>query len=282
MVSPLIKADWLMANLDNVKVLDASSHLPGSGRDATAEYAASRIPGAGRFDIGKVADPDNPLPHMIPSSDDFAAAVSKMGISDSDHVVIYDDSPIMPATRVWWMFRLFGHENVSVLDGGLAAWRAINGPMETGDPQTPPPGDFHVRPSVGAQVIDKPTIEALIAADSLGQMADARPQPRFEGSVAEPRAGLRAGHIPGARNVPLTTLVNEDGTFKSVDGIRSAFVAGGVDPDRPIITSCGSGVTACGLALGLALAGNEQVFMYDGSWTEWGASDAPIETGPAS
>ena len=285
MVSPLVTAEWLKANLASVRTLDAGYHLTGVDRDPDAEFAAARIPGACRFDINKVADQTNPLPHMIPPATEFAAAVSAMGIGDDDHVVIYDDSAILPATRVWWMFRLFGHERVSVLNGGLAAWRRGGGELETTPPQIPvqtsPSGQFTARPPVGAQVIDMPTIQAMIAADSLGQLADARAAGRFAGTAPEPRAGLRSGHIPGARNVPLTSLLADDGSFKPVADIRQAFVEGGIDPDRPVITSCGSGVTACGLALGLALAGNEQVFVYDGSWTEWGASEAPISTGDA-
>ena len=285
MVSPLVTAEWLKANLASVRTLDAGYHLTGVDRDPDAEFAAARIPGACRFDINKVADQTNPLPHMIPPATEFAAAVSAMGIGDDDHVVIYDDSTILPATRVWWMFRLFGHERVSVLDGGLAAWRRGGGEMETTPPQTPvqtaASGQFTARPPVGTQVIDMPTIQAMIKADSLGQLADARAVGRFAGTAPEPRAGLRSGHIPGARNVPLSSLLADDGSFKPVADIRQAFVEGGIDPDRPVITSCGSGVTACGLALGLALAGNEQVFVYDGSWTEWGASEAPISTGDA-
>jgi thiosulfate/3-mercaptopyruvate sulfurtransferase len=281
MVSPLVTAEWLKANLASVRTLDAGYHLTGVDRDPEAEFAAARLPGACRFDINRVADQTNPLPHMIPPAADFAAAVSAMGIGDDDHVVIYDDSAILPATRVWWMFRLFGHERVSVLDGGLAAWRRVGGEMETTAPQTPPPGRFTARPSVGAQVIDMPAIQALMQADSLGQLADARAAGRFAGTAPEPRAGLRSGHMPGARNVPLTSLLASDGGFRPVAEIRQAFVDGGIDPDRPVITTCGSGVTACGLALGLALLGNEQVFVYDGSWTEWGGSDAPISTGGA-
>jgi thiosulfate/3-mercaptopyruvate sulfurtransferase len=282
MISPLVSASWLKDNLAHVKTLDGNSHLPATGRDANAEFAAARIPGACRFDIDVVADPHTSLPHTIPSADLFAHAVTAMGISDDDHVVIYDDSAIMPATRVWWMFRLFGHERVSVLDGGVAAWRAVDGPMDTGPFGAPAAGRFSVRASVGAQIIDQATILALIAAGNLGQLADARPTPRFTGDEKEPRPGLRSGHIPGSFNVPLKSLVEDDGTFKSIADIKDAFLAGGIDPNRPMITSCGSGVTACGLALGLALAGNEQVFVYDGSWTEWGSSDAPLETGRAA
>ncbi|MDB2324869.1 3-mercaptopyruvate sulfurtransferase [Alphaproteobacteria bacterium] len=279
MVSPLVSADWLKDNLNLVKILDATYHLTGVDRDPEADFAASRIPGANRFDINKVADTNNPLPHMLPDAETFATAVAAMGISDHDHVIVYDDSAIMPATRAWWMFRLFGHERISVLDGGLAAWRRINGPLDTDAHKTPIPGNFTVRPSIGAQVIDMAAIEAMMAADSLGQLADARSASRFSGEAPEPRAGLRSGHIPGASNVPLSTLVSEDGTFRSPEEISAAFRDGGIDPEQPIITSCGSGVTACGLALGLALIGNEKIFVYDGSWTEWGGSEAPIETG---
>lgn len=279
MVSPLVSADWLKDNLNLVKILDATYHLTGVDRDPEADFAASRIPGANRFDINKVADTNNPLPHMLPDAETFATAVAAMGISDHDHVIVYDDSAIMPATRAWWMFRLFGHERISVLDGGLAAWRRINGPLDTAAHKTPIPGNFTVRPSIGAQVIDMAAIQAMMAADSLGQLADARSASRFSGEAPEPRAGLRSGHIPGASNVPLSTLVSEDGTFRSPEEISAAFRDGGIDPEQAIITSCGSGVTACGLALGLALIGNEKIFVYDGSWTEWGGSEAPIETG---
>ena len=282
MVSPLVTAEWLKVNLASVKTLDAGYHLTGVDRDPEAEFAAARLPGACRFDINRVADQTNPLPHMLPPAADFAAAVSSMGINNDDHVVIYDDSAILPATRVWWMFRLFGHERVSVLDGGLAAWHRVGGNMETTTPVVPTAGRFTVRPSVGAQVIDMSTIESLISAASLGQLADARGASRFVGTAPEPRAGLRSGHIPGARNVPLTSLIAANGSFLPVSGIRQAFLDGGIDPDKPVITSCGSGVTACGLALGLALIGNEQVFVYDGSWVEWGGSDAPIRTGDAN
>lgn len=285
MVSPLVTAEWLKANLASVKILDAGYHLPGVDRDPDAEFAAARLPAARRFDINIVADQDNPMPHMIPTAVDFATAVCAMGITNDDHVVIYDDSAILPSTRVWWMFRLFGHERVSVLDGGLAAWRKIGGLMDTtahttlSHAQPTSARQFTARPSVGAQVIDMATIQAMMQAGSLIQLADARAAGRFAGTSPEPRAGLRSGHIPGARNVPLSTIIAIDGSFKPVADIRHAFVRGGIDPDRPVITSCGSGVTACALALGLALVGNEQVFVYDGSWTEWGSSDAPIRVG---
>lgn len=275
----LVTADWLKANHTTVKILDASTHLPTSDRNADAEFAVARIPGAVRFDINKIADPQSDLPHMIPDSAQFAADMGALGLSADDHLVVYDDSPIFPAARVWWMLRLFGHEHVSVLNGGLSAWKSAGGPMDTAPVTPPPASQYDVRPSVGAQIITMPTLRAMMDVESAGQIADARPAGRFSGESPEPRPGLRAGHLPGASNVPLSTLINADGHYKDTDGIRAAFAAGGIDPDRPVIASCGSGVTACGLALGLALLGNEQVFVYDGSWTEWGSSDAPIETG---
>lgn len=275
----LVSADWLKANHAAVKILDASTHLPTSDRDAAAEFAAGRIPGAQRFDINKIADPASDLPHMIPAAGQFAMDMGALGLTADDQIVIYDDSAIFPAARAWWMLRLFGHENVAVLNGGLAAWKAAGGALESGPVAVPASSSYTIRPSYGAQVMTMPTLRAMMDVDAAGQIADARPATRFSGSAPEPRAGLRAGHIPGSCNVPLSTLIDENGYYKDADAIRTAFVDGGIDPARPVITSCGSGVTACGLALGLAMLGNEQVFVYDGSWTEWGSSDAPIETG---
>ena len=274
----LVTAPWLIDNLDQVKILDASTHLPVAGRNADEEFAAARIPGAVRFDINKIADHASDLPHMIPPAAEFAAAMGALGLGNDDHIVIYDDSAILPAARVWWMLRLFGHAKVSVLNGGLNAWKVAGGTLDTSPATAPTTTSYAVAPSVGAQVITMPTIRAMMEADAAGQIADARPAARFSGESPEPRPGLRAGHIPGSSNVPLLSLVDENGLYKDADAIRAAFDAGGIDPDRPMIASCGSGVTACGLALGAALLGNEQVFVFDGSWTEWGSSDAPIET----
>lgn len=279
MMDTLVSAEWLLANLGKVKVLDASSHLPTSDRNADTEFAAARIPGAVRFDINKIADRNSDLPHMVPPAGEFASAMRELGINDHDSVVIYDDSPIFPAARAWWMLRLFGHSNVAVLNGGLRAWRDAGGVMETSAFSPPAMGNYSMRPPVGAQIIDMAAIRAMMSADSVGQIADARPVGRFSGETPEPRPGLRAGHIPGSKNVPLSTLIDENGMYRDTASIRAAFEAGGIDPDRPMIASCGSGVTACGLTLGLALLGNEKVFVFDGSWSEWGSSDAPIETG---
>lgn len=283
MMTPvLVSAAWLRDNLSSVRVFDASSHLPTVQRNAAAEFNEAHIPGAMRFDIEAIADPDHPMPHMVPSPDGFAAAMRGLGLGNDDHVVFYDDSDIRTAARGWWMMRLFGHDRVSILDGGLAAWRGIDGVVESGDGPHVSPGDFTSRPSAGVSVVDFDSLAARVADDSAGQILDARAAARFAGDAPEPRPGLRAGHIPGSRNLPFSMLLNEDGTWKDDAAIRELFIAAGIDPETPVTASCGSGVTACVLAAGLMRLGNTSVTVYDGSWTEWGSSNAPIETGPAS
>ena len=282
MTPVLVSATWLRDNLSSVRVFDASSHLPTVKRNAAAEFAAAHIPGALRFDIETIADPDHAMPHMVPSPDGFAAAMRDLGLGDDDHVVFYDDCDIRTAARGWWMMRLFGHERVSILDGGLAAWRGIHGTLDSGDSPPVLAGDFTSRPSVGVSVVDFDSLSSRISDGSAGQILDARAAARFAGEAPEPRPGLRAGHIPGSRNLPFSNLLNEDGTWKDNAAIRELFTAAGIDPTGPVTASCGSGVTACVLAAGLVSLGNENVTVYDGSWTEWGSSDAPIETGPAS
>lgn len=282
MTSVLVSADWLRDNLSSVRVFDASSHLPTVKRNAAAEFAAAHIPGAMRFDIEKIADPDHAMPHMVPSPDAFAAAMRGLGLGNDDHVVFYDDCDIRTAARGWWMMRLFGHERVSILDGGLAAWRDIAGTMDSGDGATPSPGDFSTGPALGVSVVDFDRLSAQVSNGSAGQIVDARAAARFAGEAPEPRPGLRAGHIPGSRNLPFAKLLNEDGTWKDEAAIRELFIAADIDPDAPVTASCGSGVTACVLAAALCRLGNKNITVYDGSWTEWGSSDAPIATGPAS
>ena len=282
MAPVLVSAAWLHDNLSSVRVFDASSHLPTVKRNAAAEFAEAHIPGAMRFDIETIADQDHPMPHMVPSPDGFATAMRDLGLGNDDHVVFYDDSDIRTAARGWWMMRLFGHERVSILDGGLAAWRGIGGALDSGDSAPVSPGDFTSRPSVGVSVVDFDSLSSQVSEGSAGQILDARAAARFAGEAPEPRRGLRAGHIPGSRNLPFSRLMNEDGTWKDGDAIRKLFTDAGVDPTAPVITSCGSGVTACVLAAGLVSLGNDKVTVYDGSWTEWGSSDAPIETGPPS
>ncbi len=281
MTSTLVSATWLKANLDQVVILDASSHLPTAGRNPHDEFIAAHIPGAQRFDIDRIADPDSHLPHMAPSPDDFAAHMRALGLSNGDHVVMYDDSDVRSAARGWWMMRLYGHETVSILDGGLTAWKAAGGTLESGPADDRPAGGFAARQPAGVGVVDMATLRAGLDSGSTGQILDARAAARFAGDAPEPRKGLRAGHIPGSRNLPFSDLLNEDGTYRHVDDLRELFVAAGIVPEAPVATSCGSGVTACVLAVGLHLLGNDAVSVYDGSWTEWGASESPIETGPA-
>ena len=281
MSATLVSATWLGAHLDDVVVLDASSHLPTAGRNPHEEFHAAHIPGAQRFDIDRIADPDSHLPHMVPTPDDFAAHMRALGLSNDDHVVMYDDSDVRSAARGWWMMRLFGHRTVSILDGGLPAWKAAGGDMEAGPAQDRPMGDFSPQQPAGVGVVDMASLRASIESGDGGQILDARASARFAGSAPEPRKGLRAGHIPGSHNLPFTALLNADGTYQDAGTMRARFVESGIAPDAPVVTSCGSGVTACVLAVSLHILGNEAVSVYDGSWTEWGASDAPIETGAA-
>lgn len=281
MASVLVSAVWLRANLETVHVFDASSHLPTVKRDAEAEFLTAHIPGARRFDIDAIADKSHPMPHMVPSPEFFAESLQALGVNDDDHVVVYDDSDIKTAARAWWMMRLFGHARASILDGGLAAWRAIDGMLETGPPSDVVPGGFSARPAVGVGVVDIETLATAVANGTAGQIADARAAARFAGEAPEPRPGLRAGHIPTSLSLPFNKLLNTDGTMRGEDEIKALFEEAGMDPEAPVIASCGSGVTACVLAAALAVAGNDQAIVYDGSWTEWGSSDKPIETGPA-
>ena len=281
MAPVVVSADWLASNLGSVRVFDASSHLPTVKRDAGAEFLAAHIPGALRFDIDAIADKTHPMPHMVPTPGFFAESLQALGVNQNDHVVVYDDSDVKTAARAWWMMRLFGHARVSILDGGLAAWKAAGGALERGEPSDVPRGNFTAGAAVGVGVVDIDRLAAAVAGGTAGQIADARAAARYAGDAPEPRPGLRAGHIPGSCNLPFTRLLNEDGTMRDAAAIRTVFAEAGIDPDAPVTASCGSGVTACVLAAGLALAGNRQVTVYDGSWTEWGSSEEPIETGSA-
>ena len=275
-----VTTEWLAGNIDKpgIKVLDATSHLPTLGRNAKEEHLACRIAGAGWFDIDKIADKSSKLPHTLPSAEFFQSKMQALGIENDDYVIVYCNSVFLSAARAWWMLRLFGHERVSVLDGGLRSWLAMHGATETGLKTPTFRGGFTVRESVGAEMIPITSLRQLVERGAAGQIADARSPGRFTGIEPEPRAGLRSGHMPGASNVPIASLINNEGGLRSLDEIAMAFNAGGINPALPVITTCGSGVTACGLALGLALLGNENVRVYVGSWSEWGASDAPIES----
>lgn len=280
---PLVSVAWLAAHLGEpgLAVVDASWYLPAMQRDPRLEYEAGHIPGAVRWDLDALSDPDTPLPHMLPDLSTLERDLSGIGLSSTDRVVAYDGSGInLSAPRVLWMLRASGHDAVAVLDGGLGAWRAGGHPLEGGVVRRPP-GRFHAT-GRGALVRSREDVLRDLRAGA-AVAADARSRGRFEGTEPEPRPGLRGGHIPGARNLPFTELVESDGRLRSPAELRRRFAEAGIPLDRPVIVSCGSGVTACALGLGLELAGNAAWSVYDGSWTEWGAPDGPpVETGPAA
>ena len=277
----LVSTNWLAIHLNDpdLRILDASWYLPAMGRNAEAEYQDAHIPGARFFDIDDISDHRSELPHMAPPVEKFISRMRKMGIGDGHQVVVYDGEGLFSAARVWWLFRLMGKMDVAVLDGGLPKWVAEG--RETED-LPPIARDRHI--TVQRQSHMARDVTQVAAASKLGspQIVDARAADRFRGDAAEPRAGLRAGHIPGSRNVPFDALLNPDGTMKDLRSLRGAFEAAGITLSRPIITSCGSGVTAAVLLLALARLGHKDTALYDGSWAEWGMpSDLPIATGDA-
>jgi thiosulfate/3-mercaptopyruvate sulfurtransferase len=280
-VPALVSTEWLAARLGEPAVvpLDCSWYLPTAHRDPRAEFLTAHIPGARFFDLDAVSDPTSSLPHMLPPAGRFAADMTVLGLRDDDTIVVYDGSGMnLSAPRAWWMFRVFGHRGVTLLDGGFNAWRREGRPLESGEP-TPRPGAFAARLDA-AHVRSAADMLANVASHA-EQMVDARSAGRFAGTSPEPRPGLRSGHIPGARNVPFAELVRDDGLMKTPDELRVLFRDAGLDPARPIAASCGSGVTACALVHALHLLGNDQTAVYDGSWAEWGRGEGPVGTGRA-
>ncbi|MDO5603962.1 MAG: 3-mercaptopyruvate sulfurtransferase [Paracoccus sp. (in: a-proteobacteria)] len=278
----LVSTDWLAAHLGeaDLRVLDASWHMAATGRDARAEFDAGHIPGARFFDIDAVSAPDSDLPHMAPPPGIFARALGDLGIGPGHFVVIYDDAATRSAARAWWTFDLMGWDRVAVLDGGLAKWRAEGRAISTAPVIAVPCDPPALAPRPG-RLRDAAEVAAISAAGG-AQILDARSAPRFRGEAPEPRPGLRAGHIPGALNLPFDRLYNPDGTMKGADALRAEFAAAGLDLTRPVVTTCGSGITAASLSLALAVLGHDNHALYDGSWTEWGANpDLKIATGEA-
>jgi len=276
-MSNLVSTEWLAAHLNDVRVVDASWYMPNDKRDPHAEFEAAHIPGAVHFDIDAIADRSTDLPHMMPSAGAFAKAVGALGIGNGDTVVVYDGSGIFSAPRVWWMFKAMGHDQVKVLDGGFPKWRREVRPIETGAVR---PESQIFRASLRPAIMRDFDDVMNIVKDHSAQIADARSPGRFTGSEAEPRAGVRGGHMPGAANVHFRTLLTAEGTFRPQAQLREIFEKADVDTQKPIVTSCGTGVTAAILMLALDEIGAKDTALYDGSWTEWGARpEAPVVKG---
>lgn len=279
----IVETDWLEAHLDapDLIVLDGSWYMPAQNRDTRAEFHEEHIPGALFFDIDEMSDDATDLPHMLPSATKFASRMKQAGVGDGMRIVVYDTAGLFSAARVWWMLRAMGHEEVAVLNGGLPKWKTESRALEDGPPRVRTPRHFTARLNASL-VRDLGDMQTLLGAPD-AQVADARPAARFEGRQPEPRAGLRSGHMPGTKNVPFNEVLNPDGTLKPMDDLQDIFKGAGIDVAQPVVTTCGSGVTAAVLALALAVAGNRNAAVYDGSWAEWGQDNGlPVASGPAT
>ena len=277
----LVSTDWLAAHMKDpdLRILDASTYLPGVDRDGRTEYDAVHIPGARFFDIDDVSDGRSDLPHMVPPIEKLMSRVRAMGVGDGHQIVVYDGSGLFSAARVWWLFRLMGQNNIAVLDGGLPKWIAEGREVED---LAPVIRDRHMTVRFQNQMVRDVTQVSSASKLGTSQIVDARAAARFRGEAPEPREGLRSGHIPNSRNVPFTDLLNDDKTMKTPDQTRAIFESAGVDLKKPIITTCGSGVTAAVLGLALERMGHDMWSLYDGSWTEWGMfHTVPVATGEA-
>jgi thiosulfate/3-mercaptopyruvate sulfurtransferase len=279
MMNPLVTTEWLASELGktDIRVIDATMFLAAHGRNARSEFEAAHIPGAVFFDIDEVSDTSSPLPHMLPPPEKFASRMQALGLGDGSRIIVYDNSPLKSAARVWWMLTLFGAHEVAILDGGFAKWQAEGRAVESGKPIV-----RHRHFTVWADkslVRDQKQMTENLRTKA-EQVIDARSAGRFAGTEPEPRASLRGGHIPGSKNLPFDQLFNEDGTYKPLPALQAAFDGAGIDLDKPLIATCGSGVTSAVLAFAAALLGHGKVAIYDGSWSEWGASATnPVVTG---
>lgn len=278
---PVVPPAWLADRLEapDTRVLDATWFMPSDPRDAKALFAERRIPGAQFFDIDDIADTTSELPHMLPTPEKFASRMRKLGVGDGACVVVYDNHSLFSAARVWWTFRVMGHDDVVVLDGGFPAWERAGYEVEAGPPRTPQ--QRHFTPRLRADLVRDLSDMRKRVADKRGPIFDARPAPRFRGEAGEPRPGLRSGHMPGADSVPSGSLIDEHGALKSRADLEHIFAAAGADIRQPAVCTCGSGITAAIIALALARLGRWDAAVYDGSWAEWGAqADTPVATSP--
>jgi len=271
----LVTTDWLANELgaSDLRIVDASKFMPDAGRNPAAEYEAGHIPGAVFMDLGELTDTNNAVENMLPPPEKFASRMQSLGLGDGSRIVLYDDSPLKSATRAWWMLTIFGAHEVAILDGGIAKWKAEGRPLESGKE-----GLRHRHFTVWKDDKDIRTKADMLANlhSKDEQVVDARPADRFSGEVADPRPGITSGHIPGSINMPHSQFFNSDGTWKSADDIKSMFESAGIDLNKPVVSTCGSGMTAAAVSFAAALAGGEKIALYDGSWSEWGAdADTP-------